>query len=70
MFGGNSFGSFHNDILNSNPTDEDAKTRLVEEIKNRAKGSVSSKNYPEAVQLYTKGIEIYPENAILLSNRR
>jgi tetratricopeptide (TPR) repeat protein len=41
----------------------------VEELKNRAKGSVSSKNYPEAIQLYSKAIEVKPNDAILLSNR-
>lgn len=43
--------------------------RLVEELKNRARGSVSSKNYPEAIQLYSKAIEVKPNDAILLSNR-
>jgi tetratricopeptide (TPR) repeat protein len=41
----------------------------VEELKNRAKGSVSTKNYPEAIQLYSKAIEVKPNDAILLSNR-
>jgi tetratricopeptide (TPR) repeat protein len=43
--------------------------RLVEEIKNRAKGSLNTKNYPEAIQLYSKAIEIKPSDAILYSNR-
>lgn len=41
----------------------------MEEIKNRAKGSLTSKNYPEAIQLYSKGIEIKPNDSILFANR-
>ena len=57
----NSFpGSLHSDVLNASPTSDDDKTRLVEEIRSRAKGSISSKNYPEAIQLYSKALEIIP----------
>ena len=34
---GNGLGSFHNDVLLANPTDENDKVSLVNEIKNRAK---------------------------------
>lgn len=68
MFG-NSLGSFHQDVLNAQPVDEQGILNLVEEIKNRAKGSLNSKNYPEAIQLYSKGIEVKPSDSILYSNR-
>lgn len=40
------------------PTTQESKLKLVEEIKNRAKGCISSQNFPVAVQLYTKAIEV------------
>jgi tetratricopeptide (TPR) repeat protein len=43
--------------------------RLIEEIKDRAKRSIGVKNYPEAIQLYSKAIELQPDDAILFSNR-
>lgn len=62
-------GGFHSDVLSAEPADEEGKSRLIEEIKNRAKGSLSTKNYPEAIQLYTKGIELRPSDAVLYANR-
>lgn len=46
----------------------------MEELKNRARGAISSRNFPVAVQLYSKAIEVLPETdaaglAILRSNR-
>lgn len=69
MLSGGIAGGFHGDVLNANPTDEEGKKRLVEEIKSRAKGSITSKNYPEAVQLYGKAIELFPQDAIIHANR-
>lgn len=71
MIGGGFAGSIHDDVYNANPSDDESKRRLMDEIKNRAKGSLSTRNFPEAVKLYTKGIELNIENAnaILLSNR-
>lgn len=66
---GKGIGGIHSDVLKANPTDQDAKDRLVEELKNRAKGSLTTKNYPEAIALYSKAIELRPEDAILYSNR-
>jgi len=66
---GNGIGNVHNDVLQANPTDDASKERLIEEIKNRAKGSLASKNYPEAVALYSKAIELRPNDAILFANR-
>lgn len=55
------------------PKDEESRVKLVEEIKNRAKGCVSGRNYPEAINLYTKGIELTASDAsaqsILYANR-
>ena len=70
----NGIGGFHNDVLDAVPVDDESSLKLIEEIKNRAKGSISSHNYPGAITLYTKAIEICPANsqgarAILLSNR-
>ena len=69
MFGGSqpALGP-HQDVLNAEPSDDSSKENLVEEIKRRAKGSIGSKNWPEAIQLYSKAIEILP-NAILYANR-
>ncbi|CAE7536575.1 HOP3 [Symbiodinium microadriaticum] len=62
-------GGFHSDVLAAEPADDESKSRLIEEIKNRAKGSLTTKNYPEAIQLYSKGIELRPTDAILYANR-
>lgn len=69
MFNNSAFGSIHQDVLNATPDSQEAKLRLVEEIKSRAKGSVSNKNWPEAITLYSKGIELLPEDATLYANR-
>jgi tetratricopeptide (TPR) repeat protein len=66
---GNGIGSLHSDVLHANPTDQATKDRLVEEIKSRAKGSLTTKSYPEAVALYSKAIELRPDDAILYANR-
>lgn len=46
----------------------------MEEIKNRAKGAITSRNFPVAVQLYSKAIEVLPDTdtaaqAVLRGNR-
>lgn len=49
--------------------------KLVDEIKNRAKGFISSRSFPVAVQLYSKAIEVLSDggdsaaSAILRANR-
>jgi tetratricopeptide (TPR) repeat protein len=70
----NTIGGFHNDVLNATPADDESALKLIDEIKNRAKGCIPSKNYPGAIKLYTKAIEVCPESsinarAILFSNR-
>lgn len=45
------------------PATQDGKLKLVEEIKNRAKGCISSRNFPVAVQLYTKAIDVLTGSA-------
>lgn len=69
MLGGGIGGGFHQDVLSASPTDAEGRARLVEEIKSRAKGSITAKNYAEAVTLYSKAIEVLPEDAILRANR-
>lgn len=59
----------HGDVLNACPLDEDGKMLLVTEIKNRCRNSVKMRNFPEAIQLYSKALELMPNDAILLSNR-
>lgn len=48
----------HADVLNEEPKDEAAKLRLVEEIKNRAKGAFAQKDMPSAELLYGKAITL------------
>lgn len=66
-------GSYNNDVLTAEPVTEEEKFKLVEEIKNRAKGCISGRNFPEAVRLYSKAIETSvtddAANAILHANR-
>ena len=69
MFGSGLPGTLHSDVLNAAPATDDEKVALVEEIKRRAKGSVAARNYPEAIQLYTKAIELRPSDHVLYSNR-
>lgn len=58
MMGNNGLpGGFHQDVLGAEPTDSIGKKNLAEECKSRAKGSLASKNYPEAIALYTKAAE-------------
>lgn len=73
MFG-SQIGSFHSDLLDASPETNESKRHLVTEIKNRAKNVLATKNYPDAVELYTKAIEVIPEDdanekSILFSNR-
>merc|ERR1719230_1315011 len=67
-------GNRHADVLNADPTDEAAKLRLVDEVKNRAKGAFTQKDMPSAELLYGKAISLLeglPEKreAALYSNR-
>eukprot|EP00747_Dinoflagellata_sp_TGD_P168121 gnl/TRDRNA2_/TRDRNA2_193795_c0_seq1.p1 gnl/TRDRNA2_/TRDRNA2_193795_c0~~gnl/TRDRNA2_/TRDRNA2_193795_c0_seq1.p1 ORF type:complete len:422 (-),score=103.37 gnl/TRDRNA2_/TRDRNA2_193795_c0_seq1:45-1244(-) len=74
-FGGNPYmNNRHADVLNENPTSDDAKIRLVEEVKNRAKGAFQQKDMPSAELLYGKAIELLEtmpdkKEAALYSNR-
>lgn len=58
MGGGGLPGGFHKDVLEANPSDNLGKKNLAEECKNRAKGSLKQKNYPEAIALYNKAAEV------------
>lgn len=73
-FAGPSRFGMHSDVLSANPEDEAGQERLVEELKGRAKVSVGGKNWPEAEALYSKAIEVLPDNqfaamAALYGNR-
>lgn len=69
-------GNYHADVLNATPIGSDAIGRLTEEIKGRAAGSIKNGNYPEAITLYSKAIEVQQQQqgsesviAILHANR-
>jgi len=65
----------HADVLGEEPTDDAAKMRLLEEVKNRAKGAFQQKDMPSAELLYGKAISILDcmpgskKEATLYSNR-
>jgi tetratricopeptide (TPR) repeat protein len=75
MFGG-TVGGLHSDIINASPDSKESAARLIAEIKDRAKSSIKFKDYPSAVRLYDKAIEVSSvaeltanENAILHANK-
>jgi len=75
MFGG-TVGGLHSDIMGAEPDNKDSAVRLITEIKDRAKSSIKFKDYPSAVRLYDKAIEISKvaeltvnEHAILFANK-
>lgn len=55
------------------PATPEATQSLIEEIKSRAKGCITSRNFPESIKLYTKAIDLTTDNApakaILHANR-
>eukprot|EP00903_Cladosiphon_okamuranus_P013940 g12966.t1 len=61
------FGA-HGDVMSAKPEDEAGKATLLEEIKSRARAEFSRKNLPQAEMLYSKAVEIKPEDATLHSN--
>ena len=74
MFQSSLPNSFHIDVLSASPSTDEQKIQLISEIKNRAKGSIQQRNFPEAIQLYTKAIEVCPLSdssgkSILYANR-
>lgn len=51
--------SIHSEILSAKiPTEESSKASLINELKNRAKVGVQSRNFPTAEALYTKAIQV------------
>mmetsp|Transcript_22060 Transcript_22060/g.33953 ORF Transcript_22060/g.33953 Transcript_22060/m.33953 type:complete len:431 (+) Transcript_22060:105-1397(+) len=63
--------AMHHDVLQATPDSPEAKARLLEELKNRARSSVQTKNYPAAEVLYTKGLtltDINADKAVLHAN--
>jgi tetratricopeptide (TPR) repeat protein len=65
----NPFASLHRDVLDASPVDEAGKTKLLEELRDRAKGAIASKQYPAADLLYSKAIELITDDATLFGNR-
>lgn len=66
----------HNDVLTAHPTTDSEKNSLLGELKSRGRSCVTTSRYPDAVQLYSKAIEIMSSSdnnskdlAILHSNR-
>ncbi|CAM9130071.1 unnamed protein product [Choristocarpus tenellus] len=68
MLGDQQRFGMHGDVMSAKPTDDAGKASLVEEIKSRARGEFSSKNYPRAEMLYKRGLEVTPDDATLHSN--
>jgi tetratricopeptide (TPR) repeat protein len=72
---GNPYASSrHADVLDLDPPDETAKLRLVDEVKNRAKGAFAQKDMQSAELLYGKAISLLDSmpgksEAALYSNR-
>jgi tetratricopeptide (TPR) repeat protein len=66
-------GGYNDDVLLAEiPATSDAKLKLVEELKFRAKGVIASRNFPEAVKLYSKALDAAEGEsaaAILFANR-
>ena len=72
-------GGIHSDVLNATASTTDERTRLIEELKRRAKLAIVSKRFPEAEVLYSKAIEVLQvqaddndankELSVLYSNR-
>jgi len=58
LFGGGGLGSFHSDVLSAEPSDLESAVRLTTEIKSRAVSSIKQGNFPEAIALYAKAIEV------------
>ncbi|KAI5286085.1 hypothetical protein KEM54_000075, partial [Ascosphaera aggregata] len=51
------------------PKKSSAATAESDQLKSKGNAALSRKDYPEAIKLYTKALEIAPANAIYLSNR-
>jgi len=61
--------SAHRDVLGAPiPDSEEAKARLVEELKNRGRAAVGAKSWRDASMLYKKAVEVCPEDAVLYAN--
>lgn len=54
--------SVHSDVLSAHPKDDDARLRLVEEVKSRGNAEFGNRRYDCADALYTKAIEVAPKS--------
>ncbi|GBG29681.1 Small glutamine-rich tetratricopeptide repeat-containing protein [Hondaea fermentalgiana] len=59
----------HNDVLNAAPDSDEARQRLVDELKRRGNAAFSAKSLPEADVLYSKAIEHDSKIPALFGNR-
>jgi Flp pilus assembly protein TadD len=66
---GGMLGNMHADVLNHVPENDEAKERLLEELKRRAKGAFKVKDMPSCDLLYSKALEFCKDDATLFSNR-
>ena len=61
--------SAHSDVLDGPiPDSEDAKLRLVEELKNRGRAAVGAKSWRDASLLYKRAVQVSPNDAVLYAN--
>eukprot|EP00550_Attheya_septentrionalis_P003252 CAMPEP_0198288364 /NCGR_PEP_ID=MMETSP1449-20131203/6880_1 /TAXON_ID=420275 /ORGANISM="Attheya septentrionalis, Strain CCMP2084" /LENGTH=440 /DNA_ID=CAMNT_0043986481 /DNA_START=59 /DNA_END=1381 /DNA_ORIENTATION=+ len=69
--GGTAMMGPHADVLGASPSSPEEAERLVHELKERAKGAMKAKAFPDAERLYQKAIQVSTnpkEKAILESN--
>eukprot|EP00547_Thalassionema_nitzschioides_P001048 CAMPEP_0194210246 /NCGR_PEP_ID=MMETSP0156-20130528/8115_1 /TAXON_ID=33649 /ORGANISM="Thalassionema nitzschioides, Strain L26-B" /LENGTH=421 /DNA_ID=CAMNT_0038937571 /DNA_START=115 /DNA_END=1380 /DNA_ORIENTATION=- len=60
----------HRDVLGAPiPDSSDGKERFSAELKSRAKGAISSKAFPDALLLYEKASEVFPDDSTLYANQ-
>ena len=61
--------SAHSDVLDGPiPDSDDAKLRLVQELKNRGRAAVGAKSWRDASLLYKRACAISPNDAVLHAN--
>ena len=55
-------------LLTEEPEDDGQRQRLTDELKNRGNGAFKAKSMREALVLYSRAIELTPDNAALRGN--
>lgn len=59
----------HGDVLSAEPSNEESRIKLSEELRRRGNAAFKSKSFPEACLLYSRGLELCPTDAVLYANR-